>query len=38
VAGTDVRFTDGTDRNFKVTTPTDVRLAGYLLGSETTDE
>ena len=36
VAGTDVRFTDGTDRNFKVTTPTDVRLAGYCWGARTT--
>jgi 2-C-methyl-D-erythritol 4-phosphate cytidylyltransferase len=38
VAGTDVRFVEGDDRNFKVTTPTDVRLAGFLLGSEVTDE
>lgn len=38
VAGVDVRFMDGDDRNFKVTTPTDVRLANFLLGSETTDE
>jgi 2-C-methyl-D-erythritol 4-phosphate cytidylyltransferase len=37
VAGFDVRFIDGADRNFKVTTPTDVRLAGYLLGSEVSD-
>lgn len=38
VAGFDVRFLDGTDRNFKVTTPTDVKLAGYLLGREPADE
>ncbi|MBD5786379.1 2-C-methyl-D-erythritol 4-phosphate cytidylyltransferase [Cellulosimicrobium terreum] len=31
VAGHDVRFVDGSDRNIKVTTPTDVRLATYLL-------
>jgi 2-C-methyl-D-erythritol 4-phosphate cytidylyltransferase len=38
VAGSDVYFLDGEDRNFKVTTPTDVRLAGYLLGGEDDDE
>lgn len=38
VAGYDVYFLDGDDRNFKVTTPTDVRLAGYLLGGEGDDE
>jgi 2-C-methyl-D-erythritol 4-phosphate cytidylyltransferase len=38
VSGADVRFIDGADRNFKVTTVTDVRLAGFLLGSEATDE
>lgn len=38
VAGYDVYFIDGTDRNFKVTTPTDVRLAGFLLGGEDDDE
>lgn len=40
VSGADVRYVDGADRNFKVTTPTDVRLAGFLLlgGEETWDE
>ena len=38
VAGFDVRFLEGTDRNFKVTTPVDVQLAGYLLGNEANDE
>lgn len=38
VAGTDVRFVEGDDRNFKVTTPTDVRLAGFLLASEVVDD
>jgi 2-C-methyl-D-erythritol 4-phosphate cytidylyltransferase len=38
VAGFDVRFIDGTDRNFKVTTKTDVRLAGYLLGGGDPDD
>lgn len=38
VAGFDVRFIDGTDRNFKVTTVTDVRLAGFLLGNEASDD
>src|SRR5690606_28826224 len=38
VAGYDVYFLDGEDRNFKVTTPTDVRLAGFLLGGEDDDE
>jgi len=38
VAGFDVRFLDGNDRNFKVTTRVDVRLAGYLLGNEGNDE
>ena len=38
VAGSDVYFLDGHDRNFKVTTPTDVRLAGFLLGGEDDDE
>lgn len=32
VEGYDVRFIPGTDRNFKVTTPLDVKLAGFLLG------
>ena len=31
VAGHDVRFVPGTDRNIKVTTPTDIKLATYLL-------
>lgn len=30
-AGLDVRFVDGKDTNIKVTTPTDVRLATFLL-------
>jgi 2-C-methyl-D-erythritol 4-phosphate cytidylyltransferase len=30
-AGHEVRFVDGSDRNIKVTTPTDVGLATYLL-------
>jgi 2-C-methyl-D-erythritol 4-phosphate cytidylyltransferase len=38
VAGTEVWFLEGSDRNFKVTTHTDVKLAGYLLGSESADE
>lgn len=38
VAGIDVYFLDGDDRNFKVTTPTDVKLAGFLLGGEDDDE
>lgn len=40
VAGSDVRYLDGVDRNFKVTTRTDVRLAGFLLqgGNEDWDE
>jgi len=32
VAGFDVHCIHGSDRNFKVTTKTDVRLAGHLLG------
>lgn len=32
VNGTEVRFIEGSDRNIKVTTQTDVRLAGFLLG------
>ncbi|MEN0129057.1 MAG: 2-C-methyl-D-erythritol 4-phosphate cytidylyltransferase [Brevundimonas sp.] len=31
VAGHDVRFVPGSDRNIKVTTPTDIKLATYLL-------
>jgi 2-C-methyl-D-erythritol 4-phosphate cytidylyltransferase len=38
VAGFDVRFLTGSDRNLKVTTPVDVHIAGYLLGNEATDE
>jgi len=40
VSGGDVRYLDGSDRNFKVTTRTDVRLAGFLLqgGDEDWDE
>lgn len=40
VAGGDVRYLDGAERNFKVTTRTDVRLAGFLLlgGDEDWDE
>lgn len=37
VAGFDVRFIDGSDRNIKVTTPTDVRLATYLLTGKEED-
>ena len=38
VSGADVYFIEGNDRNFKVTTKTDVRLAGYLLGGDDDDE
>ncbi|QGH70080.1 2-C-methyl-D-erythritol 4-phosphate cytidylyltransferase [Pseudactinotalea sp. HY158] len=38
VAGHPVHFIDGTDRNFKVTTPIDVRLATYLLQSEEAED
>ena len=38
IAGFDVRFLEGKDSNFKVTTPIDVQLAGYLLGGEASDE
>ena len=40
VSGGDVRYLDGSERNFKVTTRTDVRLAGFLLqgGDEDWDE
>lgn len=34
VAGKDVYFIPGSDRNLKVTTPTDVRLATFLLQGE----
>jgi 2-C-methyl-D-erythritol 4-phosphate cytidylyltransferase len=37
-AGFEVWFLNGSDRNFKVTTYTDVRLANYLLGSESASE
>jgi 2-C-methyl-D-erythritol 4-phosphate cytidylyltransferase len=38
VAGFEVRFIDGSDRNFKVTTQTDVRLAAHLLGGGDLDD
>jgi 2-C-methyl-D-erythritol 4-phosphate cytidylyltransferase len=38
MAGFDVRFLEGEDHNFKVTTPVDVQLAGFLLGGESNDE
>lgn len=38
VAGFDVRFIDGSDANFKVTTKTDVQLAAYLLGGGDVDD
>jgi 2-C-methyl-D-erythritol 4-phosphate cytidylyltransferase len=38
VAGFDVRFIEGNDRNLKVTTPVDVHIAGYLLGNEADGE
>jgi 2-C-methyl-D-erythritol 4-phosphate cytidylyltransferase len=34
VAGADVYYIPGNDRNFKITTKTDVRLAGYLLSGD----
>lgn len=34
VTGHDVHFVDGQDTNLKVTTPTDVKLAGFLLGGD----
>jgi 2-C-methyl-D-erythritol 4-phosphate cytidylyltransferase len=34
VTGHEVTFVDGSDRNIKVTTPTDVRLATYLLSGD----
>lgn len=34
VTGHDVHFIDGQDTNLKVTTPTDVKLAGFLLGGD----
>ncbi|MGH3095210.1 MAG: IspD/TarI family cytidylyltransferase [Streptosporangiales bacterium] len=36
-SGGDVRYLDGADRNFKVTTRTDVRLAGFMLHGEVED-
>ncbi|WP_026181014.1 IspD/TarI family cytidylyltransferase [Demetria terragena] len=39
VAGADVYFIPGNDQNFKITTKTDVRLAGHLLaGGDQEDE
>ncbi len=38
VAGFDVFYVDGSDRNFKVTTATDVRLATALLRKERVDD
>jgi 2-C-methyl-D-erythritol 4-phosphate cytidylyltransferase len=38
INGTEVRFIDGTDRNIKITTRTDVRLAGFLLASTEADD
>lgn len=38
VNGTEVRYIDGSDRNIKVTTRTDVRLAGFLLTGDDADE
>ena len=38
VAGADVFFLEGDDRNIKVTTPLDVRIAGFLLGPVWADE
>ncbi|GAB3648794.1 IspD/TarI family cytidylyltransferase [Glycomyces tarimensis] len=34
VTGHEVHFIDGQDTNIKVTTPTDVKLAGFLLGGD----
>jgi 2-C-methyl-D-erythritol 4-phosphate cytidylyltransferase len=33
-----VYFIDGSDVNFKVTTPTDLRMAGFLLRPEEEDD
>ncbi|PWH06480.1 2-C-methyl-D-erythritol 4-phosphate cytidylyltransferase [Brachybacterium endophyticum] len=38
VAGHPVYFIDGSDVNFKVTTPTDLRMAGFLLRPEEEDD
>jgi len=37
-SGHDVYFIDGSDVNFKVTTPTDLRMAGFLLRPEEEDD
>src|SRR5699024_11403417 len=37
-AGHPVYFIDGSDVNFKVTTPTDLRMAGFLLRPEEEDD
>jgi 2-C-methyl-D-erythritol 4-phosphate cytidylyltransferase len=36
--GHEVFFIDGPDANFKVTTPTDLRMAGFLLRPEEEDD
>lgn len=36
--GFDVFFTEGSDNNFKVTTPVDVRIAGFLLSGNDSNE
>ena len=36
--GTPVHFIDGSDRNIKVTTRTDVKLAGFLLSGGEDDD
>lgn len=38
VAGCDVYYIPGSDRNFKITTKTDVRVAGHLLAGDDGDE
>lgn len=38
VTGHPVHFIDGSDVNFKVTTPTDLRMAGFLLRPEEEDD
>jgi 2-C-methyl-D-erythritol 4-phosphate cytidylyltransferase len=38
VSGHPVHFIDGTDTNIKVTTPTDVRLAGFLMQETDADD
>jgi 2-C-methyl-D-erythritol 4-phosphate cytidylyltransferase len=37
VTGHEVHYIDGQDANIKVTTPTDVKLAGFLLGGDSHD-